>query len=90
MAVTFHWDPGISVDQYETMRRRMKQDGAWPADGVRYHACVKRQDGNIEVFEVWDSQEAAQRFGEKLGPAMQQEGFQAEPKVGELHREERF
>jgi hypothetical protein len=43
-------------------------------------------DGGIEVFDVWDSEESFQSFGETLVPIMSELGADpGEPQVAEIH-----
>jgi hypothetical protein len=44
------------------------------------------QDGNIEVFDVWESRESFEKFGESLVPIMHELGSDpGEPAVVEIH-----
>src|SRR5215211_2808107 len=42
------------------------------------------EDG-FRVVDVWESEEAAQRFGEKLVPVLQEVGIQAKPELSRAH-----
>jgi hypothetical protein len=42
-------------------------------------------DTGFRVIDVWESEEAFARFGETLGPIMQQLGLDATPKVYPVH-----
>jgi hypothetical protein len=48
---------------------------------MEYHVCFGT-DGNLHVSEIWDSQEQAQAFGERLMPLLAEIGIEAgEPEV---------
>ena len=54
--------------------------------GRTYHFAWVGQDGNIEVFDVWESQESFDKFGETLIPIMNELGTDpGEPAVVEIH-----
>jgi hypothetical protein len=74
---------GIGREQYDAVNERLgiapaSGEGDWPA-GMLYHAGGAKQGGWV-VFEVWESQEAQQRFmQERLGQALQEGGVTAPP-----------
>lgn len=85
-----HESPGVTREQYEQVGARLT-DGRglnslsdWPVDGILSHAAGPTDDG-WRVIDVWESEEAFQRFGEVIGPILQDVGFPGEPKVSELH-----
>jgi hypothetical protein len=41
--------------------------------------------GGFRVVDVWESEEAAARFGEQLGPILQEAGVTAEPEIYPAH-----
>jgi len=45
----------------------------WPAEGILVHVAGP-YDGGWRVVDVWESEEALQAFGEKLGPAIERAG----------------
>ena len=85
-----HDAPGGTQEQYEEVGARLAQSGAfdslsdWQTDGILSHAAGPTDDG-WRVVDVWESEEAFQRFGEKIGPVLQEVGFPGEPKVFPLH-----
>ena len=56
---------GITADEYDQMREKLGVGGTPPAGGV-FHAAAVGEDGKIRVFEVWDSREQAEAWGEKV------------------------
>ena len=66
----FFHGTGASQDQYQQVIDQL-QLGAQPPTGLLYHAAGPTEDGFC-VMEVWNSQEAFQRFfEEKLGAALE-------------------
>ena len=65
---------GITPDQYEQMRKTLGV-GDTPPAGAVFHAAAVGEDGKIRVFEVWDSREQAEAWGEKVMAARTEAGF---------------
>ena len=80
-----------TVDQYDEVCRKvnngqlMSKLSDWPGGGCLAHSAW--QEGSaLNVFDVWESPEAFQAFGEKLMPALSEVGLpQAEPHIAQLH-----
>jgi quinol monooxygenase YgiN len=69
---------GVSQDQYQQVFDQVAPDGQLQP-GMLYHAAGVGPDG-VFVFEVWESQEALQRFfQEQLGQALQQANIDVQP-----------
>ncbi len=56
----------ITEEQYRRLDERVTADGL--PEGLKLHTCFREGDG-LAVFDVWDSQEAFETFGETLMPA---------------------
>ena len=65
---------GITPDEYDQMREKLGVGDTPPAGGV-FHAAAIGEDGKIRVFEVWDSREQAEAWGEKVMALRTQAGF---------------
>jgi hypothetical protein len=81
MAVAFILDfPDATLDQYDQVIEKMGlTDGASPPS-AQHHWVAKTDDG-IRVVDVWDSDEAFEKFSqEQIGPITQEVGI-AEPTV---------
>ena len=65
---------GLTPDEYDQMRERLGIGDAPPAGGV-FHGAAVGDDGKIRVFEVWDSREQAEAWGEKVMAVRTAEGF---------------
>ena len=77
---------GLTQQQYEAIVRsltgkdRMESPGDWPAEGLLVHAPGQGPNG-FRVVDVWESEEAFDRFGETLGPKLQEMGVEQQPEV---------
>ena len=70
----------MTVDQHTRGRDRLREAGA-PEGAMRLHSCFG-EDGQLQVFDVWDSQEAFDEFLTHLRPVMDELGIElAQPPV---------
>lgn len=83
--------PGGTQEQYEQVVARLsegrglKSPSDWPVEGLLSHATGPTDNG-WRVVDVWESEEAFQRFGEVLGPLLQEFGLPAgEPQISPIH-----
>jgi hypothetical protein len=65
-------------------KRRVESPADWPVEGLLAHAAGESQSG-FRVVDVWESEEAFARFGEKLGPVLEELGVEGEPEVYPAH-----
>ena len=88
--VLVHQGAGLTKESYEETVRRLNGGSAlsspsdWPVEGLLVHAPGEAE-GGFRVVDVWESEEAAARFGEKLAPILQEVGITAEPEIYETH-----
>jgi hypothetical protein len=83
--VLVHQGPGLTQESYEEIVRRI-MDGKtrpesprdWPVEGLLVHVAGEGENG-FRVLDVWDSEESVQRFGETLGPLLEELGIEAKP-----------
>jgi len=82
--------PGLTQQNYEeTVRRitgknRMTSPSDWPVEGLLVHVAGQGTKG-FRVVDVWTSEDAFRRFGEKLIPVLRELGIQGEPEVYPSH-----
>jgi hypothetical protein len=82
--------PGLTQQNYEeTVRRisgknRMSSPSDWPVEGLLVHVAGQGPKG-FRVVDVWASEEAFRRFGEKLIPVLRQVGIEGEPEIYPSH-----
>jgi hypothetical protein len=86
MALGFYFAPqSFSREQYDEVIRRLDEAGAGSPPGRSYHYAFSG-DGGLHVFDVWDSQESFDKFGETLIPIMAELGTDpGEPQVAEIY-----
>ena len=88
MSIVLRLSPAnLTREQYDKVERRLEEAGAWPhPPGMEMHLLFG-DEGNLRVSEIWDSQENAQAFGDRLMPILADEGveFSAEPEIFEVH-----
>jgi hypothetical protein len=83
--------PGLSRELYEESVRkltggksRVDSPADWPVPGLLAHIAGQGAKG-WRVVDVWESEQAFQRFGEKLLPVLKEAGIQATPEVYPAH-----
>jgi hypothetical protein len=86
MALCFYFaSKSFSAAQYDDAITRLDAAGAGSPPGRSYH-CAFSAGPNVHVFDVWDSQEAFEKFGETLMPILGELGVDpGEPMVAEIH-----
>jgi hypothetical protein len=87
MALGFYFVPkSFSAEQYDETIRRLEAAGAGSPPGRSYHCAFSGSGGGLHVFDVWDSQESFNKFGETLMPIMAELGADpGEPQIVEVH-----
>jgi hypothetical protein len=71
-------------DYEEAVRRltggksRMESPSDWPVEGLLVHVAGEGAQG-FRVLDVWESEEAFNRFGETLLPILQEIGVDVSP-----------
>jgi hypothetical protein len=86
MALGFYFTPqGFTQDKYEEALRQLEAAGAGAPKGRSHHVAVET-NGEIQVFDIWESQEAFEAFGATLLPIMAGLGADpGEPMVARVH-----
>ena len=83
MSVGIYFNPP-SLDEatYHAIREKVEASGPWPAVGMMHHSCFT-EGSRLAVYEVWETREAMERFGqERLMPAMKELNFEpGEPSI---------
>ena len=85
--VLVHQGPSVTQENYEaTVRKltggksRMESPSDWPVEGILVHAAGESPQG-FRVVDVWESEDACQRFGEILQPILQEVGIVDPPEI---------
>lgn len=87
MAIAVYFHPkGLTLDKFNATHRRLVDAGASEPKGRIHHSCFG-VDGDLMVYDVWDSPETFQAFGQTLMPILAEVGIDAgEPAVMPIHR----
>ena len=86
MALGFYFTPSsFTTAAYDEALSQLEAAGAGAPAGRLYHVALET-DGQIQVFDVWDSQESFDAFGETLLPIMAELGAEpGQPQVASVH-----
>ena len=86
MALGLYFNPSsLTPAEYDEANSRLEAAGAAAPAGRLYHVALET-DGQIQVFDVWDSQESFDAFGETLMPIMNALGVDpGQPMVSTVH-----
>ena len=82
--------PGLTRDNYEesvrllTGKDRASSPSDWPVEGLLAHVAGQGAKG-FRVVDVWASEDAFRRFGEKLIPVLRQLGIDGQPEIYPAH-----
>jgi hypothetical protein len=89
--VLVHQGPTLTQERYEAAVRRltagkgsMESPSDWPVGGLLVHAAGEGS-GGFRVVDMWESEEAARRFGEIAGPVLLELGVTDRPEVYPAH-----
>lgn len=88
--VLIHQGPSLTREKYEevvrrlTGKTRLESASDWPVEGLLVHAAGESPQG-FRVVDVWQSEEACNRFGDALGPILQEVGVEDQPEIYEAH-----
>ncbi len=78
---------GFTQDRYDTTTVQLEEAGVGAPDGRISHVALET-NGEIQVFDVWESQEAFDAFGATLIPILTAAGIELnEPMVSRVHNE---
>jgi hypothetical protein len=86
MAIGFYFSPsGFTQEKYDEAISKLEAAGAGAPEGRTYHVALET-DGQIQVFDIWESQAAFEAFGPTLLPIMAAIGADpGEPMVARVH-----
>jgi hypothetical protein len=75
MAIAIYFHPkSLSAGQYDEAVRQTDAAGAGHPAGRIHHSCFG-PDGDLMVYEVWESQQAFEDYGQVLMPILQKIGI---------------
>jgi hypothetical protein len=86
MALGFYFTPaGFTKEKYDEALKQLDAAGAGAPAGRSYHVGLET-NGEIQVFDIWESQAAFDAFGATLVPIMSGLGVDpGTPSVAEVH-----
>jgi hypothetical protein len=86
MALGLYFTPSsFTAKRYDEALSRLEAAGAGAPAGRLYHVALET-DGLIQVFDIWESQEAFEAFGATLVPILTELGVDpGEPQVSPVH-----
>jgi hypothetical protein len=86
MALGMYFRPSsFTPARYDDTIKRLEAAGAGAPSGRLYHVALEA-DGQIQVLDIWDSQESFEAFGATLVPIMTELGADpGEPQVSPVH-----
>jgi hypothetical protein len=82
--VLVHQGPSFTREKYDEIVRRLTGKGHlesasdWPVDGLLVHIAGESPQG-FRVVDVWESEDACDRFGETLAPILKEVGVDDPP-----------
>jgi hypothetical protein len=65
-------------------KTRLESPSDWSVEGLLTHVAGQSPQG-FRVVDVWQSEEACNRFGEILAPILQEVGIDDQPELYEAH-----
>ena len=76
---------GFTQDRYDATAVQLEEAGVGAPDGRISHVALET-NGEIQVFDIWESQEAFDAFGATLIPILTAAGIELnEPMVARVH-----
>ena len=86
MAFAISFSPAsMNTSKYDECIKQLAEAGAGAPAGRLYHACYGDPE-KVQVFDVWDSMESFDAFGQILMPILQGLGIDpGTPAVQEIH-----
>jgi hypothetical protein len=81
---------GITRESYEASVKELTDGGSlqspadWPVPGLLAHVAGEGPNG-FRVVDVWETEEAMHKFGDRLMPVLAGLGVEAEPEIYQTH-----
>jgi hypothetical protein len=86
MALGLYFTPSsFTKEKYDEAIKRLDAAGAGAPEGRSYHVALE-SEGQIQVFDLWESQAAFEVFGQTLIPILSELGVDpGQPRVSAVH-----
>jgi hypothetical protein len=85
--VLVHQGPSVTQENYQATvqkltggKSRLDSPSDWPVEGLLVHIAGQGPQG-FRIVDVWESEEACNRFGEILQPILQEVGIVDAPEL---------
>ena len=78
-----HTPQSMTRAQYDDAIKRLDAAGASAPPGRLYHVCFGTEP-TLRVFDIWESREAFDAFGQTLVPILQEVGLNYQDQVIEI------
>jgi hypothetical protein len=79
-------NPNVSQEQYDAVREKTGASSGNIPEGAILHVAGPSPKGGWRVIEVWESEDAAKAWDERLVPMLEQHGIQRPaPETWEPH-----
>ena len=87
MAIAVTYSPAaMTSEQYDQIVSSLDRAGAYPAPGRLYHVCFGDKT-NLKCGEVWESQEAFDKWGETIKPLFEEFDLEiGQPEIAKVHK----
>src|SRR4051794_12947609 len=89
--MAIHKVPSLTRERYEEVVRRLtggkgrfESAADVPFEGLLVHVAAETDEGFV-IFDVFESQEAFDRFGEQIAPIPREVGIEEPPKAFPVH-----
>lgn len=77
--------PSFNAAQYDEVDAALEEAGTRTPSARTVHVCFGEGE-NLQIFDVWESQEEFDKFGETLMPILAEKGIDAgEPLLAPVH-----
>ena len=74
-----------TLAHYDQVNKELETAGYGQPSGRQFHVAARKGTGYV-VIDVWESQEALDRFSEILGPLLQQVGSEESVQILPVHK----
>ena len=84
--VLIHHGPTVTAENYRATAQKLagkdklESVSDWPVEGILFHSAGESPSG-FRVVDVWESQDACDAFGQRLGPILEEVGITDPPEM---------